>query len=181
LTAREIARIVALVRRRRAQSVAVCLLHSYANPRHERLLGRALRCTGLHVTLSHSLLCEYREYERTVTTVANAFVGPVMASHLRGLRRAARGGLEVMQSNGGLIEGVTAAAEPVRTVLSGPAGGVVGAVAHATRSGWRRIITLDMGGTSTDGSFIDGGAATRAGADLRHPPPPRPGLGLPPL
>src|SRR5262249_28743799 len=125
LTAREIARIVALVRRHRAQSVAVCLLHSYANPRHERLLGRALRGTGLHVTLSHALLCEYREYERTVTTVANAFVGPIMASHLRGLRRAARGGLEVMQSNGGRRGWTAAAGAPPSAGVPGPPGGGV--------------------------------------------------------
>lgn len=161
LRAGEVARVVSRVRRSGARAVAVCLLHAYANPRHERRLGRALRRAGLHVTLSHELLCEYREYERTVTTVANAFVGPVMTGHLRKLGRAGRRGLWVMQSNGGLIDAPTAGAEPVRTVLSGPAGGVIGAAARAADSGWRRIITLDMGGTSTDVSFVDGVPATR--------------------
>jgi len=161
LGAREVARLVAAVGRSRAQAVAVVLLHSYATPRHERRLGRALAGRGLHVTLSHRLLREYREYERTATVVVNAYVGPLMARHLRALAAAVPRGLRVMQSSGGLVGARAASTEPVRTILSGPAGGVVGAVAHARRAGLDRIITLDMGGTSADVSLVDGDVSLR--------------------
>jgi len=148
---------VAAARRRRAQSVAVCLLHSYANPAHERALGRALRAAGFECTLSHELIAEYREYERTSTTVVNAFVAPVMSRHLDDLRSGLRGArLRVMQSNGGAVSPRTAGREAARTLLSGPAGGVVGALAAARRAGDERIITFDMGGTSTDVCLVDG-------------------------
>ena len=156
LGARAVAAAVRAVRRRRAGAVAVCLLHSYAEPAHERRLGTALAGRGLHVTLSHRLLREYREYERVATTVVNAFVGPVTTGHLRALAGAVRGGLRVMQSSGGLVGAATAAAEPVRTILSGPAAGVVGAVTRARQAGLGKIITLDMGGTSADVSLVDG-------------------------
>jgi len=155
-----IRRAVTDVVRRRATAVAVCLLHSYANPTHERRLGRALARLGLHLTLSHELLREYREYERVATTVVNAYVGPVMTRHLTSLATAVPRGVRVMQSSGGLIGVRTACAEPVRTVLSGPAAGVVGALQRARRAGLSRIMTLDMGGTSTDVSLVDG--------ELRH-------------
>jgi N-methylhydantoinase A len=161
LDRRAIAGAVRAVERSRADAVAICLLHGYASPGHERRVGRALRGRGLHVTMAHQLLREYREYERTSTAVTNAFVGPVMTRHLHALARVTRGGLRVMQSNGGLAGATTAAAEPVRTVLSGPAGGVVGAAARARRGGFRRIITLDMGGTSTDVSLVDGEPSLR--------------------
>ncbi len=144
------------VRQARAEAVAVCLLHGYRNPVHERRLATALRAFGLHVSVSHRLLREYREYERTTTTVVNAYVGPAMARHLTRLATAVRGGLHVMQSNGGLVRAATAAAEPVRTVLSGPAGGLVGAVQRARAAGITRLVTLDMGGTSTDVALVDG-------------------------
>jgi N-methylhydantoinase A len=158
----EVARTRARARRSGAQAIAVCLLHSYAAPRHERLLGRALRARGRHVSLSHQLVREYREYERLVTTVANAYVGPLMARHLRDLAAAVPGGVRVMQSSGGLIGAPAACAEPVRTLLSGPAGGVVGAAERARRAGLGPIITLDMGGTSADVSLIDGPLAYRS-------------------
>src|SRR5262249_59855327 len=132
---RAVQRAVAAVRRCRAEAVAICLLHSYVNPVHEARLLRALRGSGLHVTASYRLLREYREYERMATTVVNAYVGPLMAAHLGRLATSARGGVRVMQSNGGLVGGRAAAAEPVRTVLSGPAGGVAGAADRARRAG----------------------------------------------
>jgi N-methylhydantoinase A len=156
-----IARAVAAVARSGASAVAVCLLHSYANPVHERRLGSALRRRGLHVTLSHRLLREYREYERTATTVVNAYVAPVVARHLAALATAVRGRVRVMQSNGGLIGTRAACDEPVRTILSGPAAGVIGAAARARAAGLGRIITLDMGGTSADVSLLDGAPAYR--------------------
>ncbi len=178
LTPAAAARAAAAVARQRARAVAVCLLHSYANPAHERLLGRALAGRGLHLTLSHRLLREYREYERTATVVANAYVGPLMSGHLRALARGLGGRLRVMQSNGGLAAARTAAAEPVRTVLSGPAGGVVGAAARARRAGFRRLVTLDMGGTSTDVSVVDGALGERAEAIVEGLPIRMPALDI---
>jgi N-methylhydantoinase A len=162
LTAREMRRVVAAVRRARPQAVAICLLHAYLDPRHEARLLRALPPLGLHVTASHRLLREYREYERVSTTVVNAYVGPLMTRHVRRLAALVPGGVRVMQSNGGLVGAATAAAEPVRTVLSGPAGGVVGAVDRARRAGIHRILTLDMGGTSTDVCLVEGDAGRRS-------------------
>ena len=162
LDGRAVVRLVEAVLRRRPDAVAVSLLHSYAAPRHERLIGRALAARGVHLTLSHRLVREHREYERTATVVVNAYVGPAMTRHLGTLARAASGGLRVMQSSGGLVTARTAAAEPVRTILSGPAGGVVGAVAAARRAGLGPIVTLDMGGTSTDVSLVEGRLAYRA-------------------
>ena len=157
LSAAAVRRAVAAMRRARPQSIAVCFLHAYANPIHERRLGQALRRLGLPVSLSHELVAEYREFERTSTTVMNAYVAPVMSRHLaaleRGIRRAP---LRVMQSNGGAISLRTASREAVRTLLSGPAGGAIGALAVARRVGMPRIITFDMGGTSTDVSLLNG-------------------------
>ncbi len=146
------------IRRQRPDAVAVCLLHAYANPRHERMIRAALSgFPNVFCSLSHELLAEYREYERLSTTVINAYVGPVMSRHLRALEQglgATR--LRVMQSNGGAISAQQAGREAVRTVLSGPAAGVIGACAVARALRLRRVITFDMGGTSTDVSLIDG-------------------------
>jgi len=171
---RDLHHVLAAVRRLRPQAVAICLLHSYRNPTHEKRLTRALRTSGAHLTASHQLLREYREYERLATTVVNAYVGPLMTAHIERLEATARGGVRVMQSNGGLVGGATAAAEPVRTVLSGPAGGVAGAADRARRAGFSRVVTLDMGGTSTDVSLVDGEPAHRsethvAGLPVRVP------------
>ncbi len=140
-----------------AESIALCLLHSYANPAHEQALAAALRRRGFACSVSHELVPEYREYERLSTTVLNAYVAPVMQRHLASLAKdlpARR--LWVLQSSGGAISVDTASREAVRTLLSGPAGGVVGARAAAQRLGVARVLTLDMGGTSTDVSLVDG-------------------------
>jgi N-methylhydantoinase A/oxoprolinase/acetone carboxylase beta subunit len=157
LISAELRRTLDAVQRQRAASVAICLLHGYANPRHERALGAALRARGVETSLAHELVSEYREYERTSTTVLNAYVAPVMRRHLAELARGVRGAaLRVMQSNGGAARAETAGREAVRTLLSGPAGGVIGAFAAARRNRMRQVITLDMGGTSTDVSLLDG-------------------------
>jgi N-methylhydantoinase A len=142
-----------------AESVAVCLLFSFLKPEHELLLGEALAEVGLSVSLSSDILAEFREYERAATTVANAYVAPVMRAYLGDLADGLPVGVElcVMQSSGGLISAATARREPVRTVLSGPAGGVVAALAVGKAAGFDRLITFDMGGTSTDVSLLDGG------------------------
>ena len=159
-------RAVSAARRAGAESIAVCLLHAYAAPRHEARLGRALRRLGVPISLSHELVAEYREYERTSTTVLNAYVAPVMRGHLADLRRGVgRATVRVMQSNGGAISVERASREPVRTLLSGPAGGVIGAFAAARRVGLDHVITFDMGGTSTDVSLLDG--AVRHQTDWR--------------
>jgi len=162
LSRREIARVANLARRSGADSFAVCLLHSYANPRAEEGLARALAALRRPLSVSHRLLSEYREYERFSTAVVNAYVAPKMASHLENLRRHLRGArLRIMQSNGSATGVELARAEPIRTILSGPAAGVVGAAALARAIGTDRFITFDMGGTSTDVSLFDAKARLR--------------------
>ncbi|MBX3026449.1 hydantoinase/oxoprolinase family protein [bacterium] len=156
-------RAVAAVRRSGAESVAVALLHAYANGSHERRLGRALRAAGVETTLAHALVGEYREYERVSTAALNAYVAPVMRRHLRQLARGVGGArVRVLQSNGGALSLATAGREAVRTLLSGPAGGAIGALAAARRAGIARVIAIDMGGTSTDVSLLDGAARLRS-------------------
>jgi N-methylhydantoinase A/oxoprolinase/acetone carboxylase beta subunit len=154
-------RLAARLATRRVDIVAVCLLHSYANPGHERQVAARLRAAGLRVCTSHEVLPEYREYERWSTTIVNAYVTPLIDRYLRTLEeRLGRSRLSVMQSNGGSISAAAARAQAVRTVLSGPAAGVVGARAVAREAGFRRVITFDMGGTSTDVSLVDRAIAT---------------------
>jgi len=137
--------------------VAVCLLHAYQNPAHEREVARLLRDAGWSVCASHEVLPEYREYERWSTTVVNAYVTPLMDRYLARLESTlGRGRLAIMQSNGGSISSAAARAQAVRTVLSGPAAGVVGAREVARQAGFERVISFDMGGTSTDVSLVDG-------------------------
>jgi N-methylhydantoinase A len=141
-----------------AKSIAVCLLHAYANPAHERAVAEALAPLGLPISLSSEVLPLPREYERTSTTVADAYVRPVMAPYLERLERALKPArLRVMLSNGGAREAEAAARHPVRTLLSGPAAGVVGALAIARAAGVEDLITFDMGGTSTDVALVSGG------------------------
>jgi N-methylhydantoinase A len=198
------------------QSIAICLLFSFANPRNEQAVAEALRALSFPMSVSHQILPEFREYERISTVVINAYLQPVMQSYLESLESRAKeletsqdsddkirhdslrahsasalshtpvaqrrnslarhvsagkaGGKEsspvgtvheeprvfVMQSSGGIAALSAAAREPVRTVLSGPAGGVVGAAATARASGFENIIAFDMGGTSTDVSLVEG-------------------------
>jgi len=139
-------------------SVAVCLLFSFANPTHEAAVAEAVRAAGMHVSASHEVLPEFREYERTSTVVLNAYVAPLMDRYLRRLEDELPRGvpLRIMQSNGGSISAATARREAARTLLSGPAAGVVGAAYVASASGFEQTITFDMGGTSTDVALIDG-------------------------
>jgi N-methylhydantoinase A len=177
LSKAEIARIVRRVRGSRADAVAVCLLFSFLRPEHERLLAEKLRAAGMDVSVSHEILPEFREFERTATTVLNAYLVPVMSRYLGEIEKhaaaASRHGAEnsrgrdsrlarvrVMQSSGGILSAQVAAREPVRTILSGPAGGVLGAQQVATRAGYSRAISFDMGGTSTDVSLIEGSLRT---------------------
>jgi N-methylhydantoinase A len=149
--------LAALVEDRGAEAVAVCLLHSYANDGHEAAVARALAPTGLPLSVSSELLPEFREYERTSTTVVNAYVSPLMSHYLARLRdEAGAEHVTIMGSNGGALPVERARKEPVHTVLSGPAGGVVGALTWAKRAGQEQILSFDMGGTSTDVSLCPG-------------------------
>ncbi len=157
LSEAELQRVVTAVRAVGCESVAICLLHAYANPAHEMQLQAALEKRGCRVSASHRVLPEYREFERASTTAVNAAVSPVMTRYLDRLQAGlGKMPLRIMQSNGGAIKAVTAGSEAVRTILSGPAGGMVGAFAAARAAGCERIITFDMGGTSTDVGLCDG-------------------------
>ena len=139
------------------EAVAVCLLHSYANPAHEQAVGEAVRKALPHLTLalSHEILPEFKEFERMSTTTINAYVAPVIERYLRGLERAIEevgvdSDVYVMQSNGGTTSAAAAIEKPVHTILSGPAAGVIGSVALAGQAGEPNTISVDMGGTSFD-------------------------------
>ena len=183
------------------QSVAISLLFCFANPKNEQAAAEALKRLAVPLSISHEILPEFREYERTSTVVINAYLQPVMQHYLENLEAGASLGIDavelnagttveerrlsaatstrkkgalapvspdaesrkpeaarifVMQSSGGITALTTAAREPVRTVLSGPAGGVVGAATTARASGFQNIIAFDMGGTSTDVSLVEG-------------------------
>jgi N-methylhydantoinase A/oxoprolinase/acetone carboxylase beta subunit len=153
----ELEKLTELLRELEVESVAVCFLHSYATSLHETMAAAALRSAGFCVSASHEVLPEYREYERWATTAVNAYVGPLMARYLEHLQQGlGRSTLRIMQSNGGSISAARARMEAAQTILSGPAAGVVGAQTMGEASGFSRLITFDMGGTSTDVSLIDG-------------------------
>ncbi|HUJ30007.1 MAG TPA: hydantoinase/oxoprolinase family protein [Candidatus Acidoferrum sp.] len=170
LSPAEISRMVRRVAASGASSIAVCLLFSFLRPEHERALARRLRKAGYAVSVSHEILPEFREFERTSTTVVNAYLAPVMSRYLAEIERHAaaavaasgkrspasrRSRVRVMQSGGGILPAGLAAREPVRTVLSGPAGGVLGARRVAADAGYDHVISFDMGGTSTDVALIE--------------------------
>ena len=148
------------------RSVALCFLHAYANPDHERRAREILleEYPEAHVTISSDVASELREFERTSTVAINASTIPIITAYLEGLSQALSDrGLErelfVMQSNGGVITSSTARSLPVRTVMSGPAGGVVGAQFIAGRMGLKDVATIDIGGTSSDMGVISDGLA----------------------
>jgi N-methylhydantoinase A len=149
-TDEELASLVEAVRLSGAEAVAISLLFSFANPETEKQVERALGAIAIPVSASHRILPEFREYERASTTVVNAYLAPKMQSYMVALEKGIRGRVSVMQSSGGIVSARLAAREPVRTVLSGPAGGVVGACRMAQAAGFTSIIGFDMGGTSTD-------------------------------
>jgi N-methylhydantoinase A len=150
LSRRSLQELLGRLRRIRPDAVAVCFLHAYANPAHERLVAKSLRREGWHLSLSHRVAGEFREYERTATTVANAVLARPVEGYLTNLNRRIGGRLRVMGSSGGWMTARRASQMPVRTVLSGPAGGVGAASILGRRTASRGLITLDMGGTSTD-------------------------------
>jgi N-methylhydantoinase A len=154
---KELARVVKKLRRERVEAVAVCLLFSFVNPKHEERIARALETLNVPLSVSHKILPEYREYERTSTVTINAYLQPLMGAYLKRLNEIAPRRVQIMQSSGGITSARVAASEPVRTILSGPAGGVVGAIKTAQTTNIRDLITFDMGGTSTDVALIADG------------------------
>ena len=149
-------------------AVAVCLLHSYANPAHERAVGEAIRAAlpDLTVSLSCDVVPEFKEYERMSTTAINAYVAPVMVRYLRRLQASIAdlgipSDVHIMQSNGGTMTAGLAVEKPVHTILSGPAAGVIGSVAIASQAGEANSISVDMGGTSFDISLCYRGEVRR--------------------
>ena len=185
LTATEVSRIARRVSRAAADAVAICFLFSFRNAIHEKRLAKKLRAAGLAVSVSHEILPEFREYERTSTTVINAYLTPVMSGYLREttqriaalnaktkqniFRRKSKqfarpSQVRIMQSNGGIISAEQAAREPVRTILSGPAGGVIGATNAAALARIEKSISFDMGGTSTDLALLAGTLRTTSEA-----------------
>ena len=160
LTETETARVCEAVQQANPEAIAISLLFGFANPSNEKALATGLADLGIPISVSHEILPEFREYERGSTVLINAYLAPKMQSYLTALN----GGLNlrgstlfVMQSSGGITSALLAAREPVRTILSGPAGGVVGAARVAKTAGFSNILTFDMGGTSTDVALLTAG------------------------
>src|SRR5579864_4524742 len=188
----ELKKLAERVAAAKPESVAISLLFSFASAKNEQAVAESLGALSVPLSVSHQILPEFREYERTSTVVINAYLQPVMRRYLENMERALRGQgsvdsgqasgsrllgarlpdkrsapkIFVMQSSGGITGLTTAAREPVRTVLSGPAGGVVGSAATARASGYENIIAFDMGGTSTDVSLVEGAIKTASDAQI---------------
>jgi N-methylhydantoinase A len=161
--------VIAELAGEKVEAVAVSLLHAYRDPSHERLVGEKLRAAlpGVSISLSSDVLPEMLEFERTSTTVVNAYIAPLIARYLEQLRRSlgergVKAPILVMQSNGGLVSANSAARRPVTIIESGPAAGVVAAARLARDCGITDLITLDMGGTTTKASIIERGEMLRA-------------------
>jgi N-methylhydantoinase A len=152
------------------EAIAISLLFSFANPSHEQMVTDALRHLGVPISVSHQLLPEFREYERGCTTVINAYLAPKIEEYISGMDaklRSRGSAFHVMQSSGGIVPAGVTAREPVRTVLSGPAGGVVGASHVARAAGFPRVLSFDMGGTSTDVALIETDAPLRMTSEFQ--------------
>lgn len=175
----QLQKLAAKIAAAKPESGAISLLFSFANPKNETTVAASLTALGIPLSISHRILPEFREYERTSTVVINAYLQPVMQRYLQNLEdgiqdsasgshagRSTRPRIFVMQSSGGITALPAAAREPVRTVLSGPAGGVVGAAGSARQSGCKNVIAFDMGGTSTDVSLVEGEIKTASSAQI---------------
>jgi N-methylhydantoinase A len=171
LTDAEIARVTASVKEHRPEAVAIALLFAFLHPEHEHRLAEALRkgLPDIAIAASHEILPVFREYERTSTTTAEAYLRPKVASYLATTASAATAhgvqSLRIMTSSGGTLGPEQAAQRAASLALSGPAGGVVGAGLIGTAVGVRDLLTLDMGGTSADASLVTGGVALSEGAE----------------
>lgn len=176
----ELRRLREFLKDKRPDAIAICFLFSFANPKNEAAVAASLAEFGKPLSISHEILPEFREFERTSTVVVNAYLQPLMQSYMENLAKRVRlhrqvsgiaakkltSRIFVMQSNGGVTELNSAAREPVRTVLSGPAGGLVGAAVASAHSGFKKILSFDMGGTSTDVTAFEGELRTGGHAEV---------------
>jgi N-methylhydantoinase A len=151
------------------EAVAVCLIHAYANPDHERIVGAAVREALPHayLSLSHDILREYREFERMSTTVVNAYIGPKVGGYVRSLKSSLgavgfRGELSIMRSNGGVMTPEVATERPVAMMESGPVGGIIASARVGEKLGFANVISFDMGGTTAKTSLVRDGEPTLA-------------------
>ncbi len=161
----EAKRVAGAVAASQASSVAVCLMHSYVNPSHETAIGRALTEANpsfTYISLSHNILREYREYERTSTTLINSYVGPRVKKYISDLEELLRsqgfsGLLSIMRSNGGTMSAKSAIDRPVAMIESGPVGGVIASAEVGKKLGYNNVIAFDMGGTTAKASLVKDG------------------------
>ena len=151
------------------EAVAVCFLHSYVNPEHERIAGDMIRAAmpRAYVSLSHEILREYREFERMSTTVVNAYIGPKVGGYVKELEASLgdigfRGALSIMRSNGGVMTPEIATARPAAMMESGPVGGIIASTQVGWALGFRNVISFDMGGTTAKASLVREGEPTMA-------------------
>lgn len=177
LSEKEVDQVLSSLLKKRVESLAVCLLFSFLKPTHERLIAKCAKRHGLAVSVSSEIMPEFREFERTSTTVANAYVAPKVQRYLenllRDVKRAGGQQVRVMQSNGGSLSARTAGEQAAHTLLSGPAAGVIGARAVARQAlentgpqNVLKLITFDMGGTSTDVSLLNGDLTLRTAGNI---------------
>lgn len=154
----EVLKLSAKIKKLNVEGVAICFLHSYANPANEEKVGKYLKSLGLPISISSTILPEFREFERTSTILANSYLLPKVKNYMNTLSQKLPGAdVSIMQSSGGIMSPEQASTEPVRIILSGPAGGVVGGAKIAKLAGYKNIITYDMGGTSTDVALCEDG------------------------
>ena len=151
------------------EAVAVCFLHAYANPEHERIAGAMIRkaMPGVYLSLSHDILREYREFERMSTTVVNAYIGPKVGGYVKSLKSSLggigfKGDLSIMRSNGGVMTPEVATERPVAMMESGPVGGIIASAQVGLALGFANVISFDMGGTTAKASLIRDGEPTLA-------------------
>ncbi len=153
----EISKLALKLKRGKFDSIAISLLHSYVNDKHEKIIENKLKDLGIPLSVSSKIFPEFREYERTSTVVTNSYLIPKVKKYIEDLSSGLdKTEISIMQSNGGLIKPSKASKEPVRIILSGPAAGVVGAFSISSLVGYKKVITYDMGGTSTDLALCDG-------------------------
>src|ERR1700689_5389431 len=149
------------------EAVAVCLLHAYANPEHERIAGAMVReaLPGAYLSLSHDIMREYREFERMSTTVVNTYIGPKVGGYVKDLSQnlggvGFRGSLSIMRSNGGVMAPQAAVRRPVMMMESGPVGGIIASAEIGKALGYRNVVSFDMGGTTAKAALVRDGEPT---------------------
>jgi len=164
-----VAKACAALKQEGVEAVAVCFLHAYANPEHERAAGEMIKAAlpGVYLSLSHDILREYREFERTSTTVVNAYIGPKVGGYVKSLRASLgeigfRGDLSIMRSNGGVMTPDVATERPAAMMESGPVGGIIASARVGMKLGLPDVISFDMGGTTAKASLVRGGEPTLA-------------------